>query len=293
MFRGVLRKAKAFVLWLSPRLGVQILYMRNYGRFFSWKNPQLLTEKIQVLKVGEYNRHPIYTRCADKYLVRGYLAEKGLAEMLVPLIGVYDGVDEICFDLLPNAFVLKWNFGNGYNIVCTDKSKLDIPAVVKKMKRWGRESQHLKTGEMQYKRIPQKIVCEALVEPQNGLTSLVDIKFHCIAGVPVYGFIVYDRFKNGQPKMYSIDSSFTHTNSELDPSFEQVQESPILITDRLKADVLAGVQSLSKDFKYVRVDLMFDGTRLYFSELTFSSGGGLDKLRPEVDMEMGRMLNLK
>ena len=44
---------------------------------------------------------------------------------LVPLIGVYDSVNDIDLDTLPDEFVLKPNHSSGKVIICRDKSQID------------------------------------------------------------------------------------------------------------------------------------------------------------------------
>ncbi|KLI21967.1 ATP-grasp fold amidoligase family protein, partial [Brachyspira hyodysenteriae] len=73
------------------------------GYELNLENPKTFNEKLQWLKL--YYHDPLMTICADKYLVRDYVKEKIGEEYLVPLIGVWDRVEDIDFDSLPNQFV--------------------------------------------------------------------------------------------------------------------------------------------------------------------------------------------
>ena len=84
------------------------------------KNPQTLDEKIQWLKFNTYYKNPLVIQCADKYAVRDYVKQCGCDEILNELYFSWDSVDEINWDLLPDSFVIKWNFGCGYNLICRD-----------------------------------------------------------------------------------------------------------------------------------------------------------------------------
>ena len=44
-----------------------------------------------------------------------------MEDILNDLIGVWDSVDTIEWDSLPEKFVLKCNHGQGYNVICTNK----------------------------------------------------------------------------------------------------------------------------------------------------------------------------
>ena len=87
------------------------------------ENPKTFNEKLQWLKL--YYHNPLMTKCADKYLAREYIKEKIGEEYLIPLIGVWDKVEDIDFNSLPKQFVLKVNWGSGQNIIVKDKSKLN------------------------------------------------------------------------------------------------------------------------------------------------------------------------
>ena len=128
---------------------VHSLYSRLYGIFFRglafisprwfyavkcrisvlkrWpdlRNPKTYADKMVWLIVNW--RHPLKSRCADKYAVRDYVKECGCEEILIPLIGAWDRVEDIDFYALPQRFVLKCNHGCGCNIICKDKTKLDV-----------------------------------------------------------------------------------------------------------------------------------------------------------------------
>ena len=62
----------------------------------------------------------------DKYEVREYVKEHMGAEYLVPILGVWDDVEEIDFNKLPEKFVLKATHDSGSAIICEDKSALDL-----------------------------------------------------------------------------------------------------------------------------------------------------------------------
>ena len=101
-----------------------LYYYNCTGKELNYRNPIDINEKMMWLT--RYWRDPIKTRCADKFLVREYVKENGFSDILIPLIGVWENANDINFDLLPQQFVLKCNHGSGYNIICLDKSELDI-----------------------------------------------------------------------------------------------------------------------------------------------------------------------
>ena len=148
---------------ISPKLNTKMRYKAAFGKELNLDNPKTLNEKLLWLKLNNYSKDPLVIQCADKYRVREYIKDCGCGDILNELYGVYDSADEIPWEDLPNKFVLKWNFGAGMNIVCTDKSQMRRDEVIRQMKKWGRNKYWLPYSEMQYKYIPQKIICERLI----------------------------------------------------------------------------------------------------------------------------------
>lgn len=124
---------------ISPIYATKLFYKKMFNKPLNLKNPKTLNEKIQWLKLNTYKDNPLITQCADKYLVRDYVASKGCREILNELINVWDSVEEIDWNDLPNKFVLKLNHGSGYNIVCDNLKKLDLSKTKKQLKTWLKE----------------------------------------------------------------------------------------------------------------------------------------------------------
>ena len=61
------------------------------------------------LKLKKYTDSELVTQCVDKYRVREYVIAMGFEDILTPLIGVWNSVEEIAFDMLPDKFVIKCN----------------------------------------------------------------------------------------------------------------------------------------------------------------------------------------
>lgn len=163
-----LKNAKySFATLISPRWNTQMRYKSAFGKKLDLNNPQTLNEKVLWLKLNTYYKNPLVIQCADKFAVRQYVTDCGCEEILIPLIGAWEEPEQIPWDELPESFVLKWNFGAGMNIVCTDKSQLDREKTIKQLKKWGKCKYWLPHSEMQYKYIPRKIVCEELLRNEE------------------------------------------------------------------------------------------------------------------------------
>lgn len=233
-------------------------YHSRLGKELNYHNPADLNEKLMWLT--RYWRHPLKTKCADKYSVRHYLTQLGLSDILVPLIGVYDTPEEIDFSSLPDKFVLKCNHGCGFNIIVLDKSVVDKAFIVNQLAKWMKIDYSKVSYELHYKSIRRKIICEQLISDE----APVEYQFWCVNGTPDSILMCRKNFDG------SYDSwSFSLEWQQL---FERINESKC--TESLKPKNLSAMiaysKLLSKPFPFLRVDFYETHGRLYFAEMTFT-----------------------
>ena len=257
------------------------------GYELNLENPKTFNEKLQWLKL--YYHDPLITKCADKYLVREYIKETIGEEYLIPLIGVWDRVEDIDFDKLPNQFVLKVNWGSGQNIIVKDKSQLDIEEAKNKLRYWMQptSNHYYYSYEWCYKNIEPKIMCEEYIEQMDG--NLLDYKIFCFNGEPKYIQVDIDRFTNHKRCFY--DSTWKKQNFKthsLYPLYHYEIDKPSNLNKMLDF-----CKILSKNFNHVRVDFYTIDEILYFGELTFYHGNGMEEFSiKEWDYKFGELLEL-
>ena len=270
-------------------LAIQFKFkLNNFSYNLNIDNPKTFNEKIQWLKL--YYHDPLMTKCADKIEVREYIKEIIGEQYLVPCLGVYSSVDEIDFEKLPNKFALKVNWGSNQNIICRDKSNLNIDEAKIKLSNWLKREKNLyyKYFEWQYKDIKPKIICEQYID---GAEDLRDYKFFCFNGKYKYLRIIsrtkenrisnagfYDRDLNKMPFVFNTESDFG-------------EEIPKINNYNKMIDL---VEKLAKPFPFVRVDMYEDiNKNIYFGELTFTPGNGTKAFSlMEWDYKFGEELKL-
>ena len=248
------------------------------------KNPQTFNEKIQWLKLHDYPTNQLVIDGADKYKVRAYVEEKGLGNILVPLIGHWDKPEDIDWNKLPEKFVLKCNHGCAYNILCNDKSTFDKEDAIKKMRKWMKEDFGAFNIETHYSKIKPHITCEEFLGD-----CIIDYKFFCFNGEPKYIYVSSDLIHDRQAqigffyldgtKMPLIRDDYAPMDiEELPPFFEQMKEA---------------ARVLCQDFPFVRVDFFLANNTYYFAELTFTPSGGMMPFNPDMyDLEWGKLIDL-
>ncbi len=95
------------------------------------ENPKTFSEKLQWLKVNY--REPIQTVMVDKYEAKNFIAQRVGEQYIIRTLAVWDSVEDIDFDALPNQFVLKCTHDSGGIVICKDKSSLDREAAKAKL----------------------------------------------------------------------------------------------------------------------------------------------------------------
>ena len=274
---------------ISPKFSVKYWFYHYFHRRLDLNNPQTLDEKIQWMKLYYYKDNPLVYQCADKYRVREYVRQCGLAHILTELIATYKSPHEIQWDELPERFVLKWNFGSGGNVVCTDKAKLDTELATKNLCLYQKVKAELICAEPQYK-MEKVLLCERFIEPEHGETP-VDYKFYCFNGKAKYVLCCYGRAENRKPSFYFFDKEWNlHRLNKmgLDAPEDFTMPKPEGI-DRL----FEYAEILSKPFPFVRADFYLEKGRAYFGELTFTPAGGYDTGRlPSSDLLFGQLVHL-
>lgn len=155
-------------------------YKKKTGKRLNLRNPKVFTEKIQWLKL---NWHcDILTRCTDKYETRKFVEERVGPEILKKLYGVYDKVEDIDINRLPDAFVLKVNHGCKQNIFCKNKSNFDWNHSAGLLNEYLKNNRYSSYREWAYKNIVPRIICEEHLTKDGEI--IYEYNFYCYSGVP-------------------------------------------------------------------------------------------------------------
>lgn len=249
-------------------------------RVIDLDSPRKLNEKLlSAYYASDMDR---MAQLADKYEVRGYIRQKGLEELLVPLYGVYDSVEQIDFDALPERFVLKATHGCDMNLICADKEQLSQSAARNKMRFWMRTNLAYMSLELHYAHIRPRMLCEQYLETDS---DMMDYKFHCHNGNVLFVLVCSERKKGNYRDVFMPD--WTHrpeavVNAKCNPNKIQKPEN--------YQKMLEIARVLSEDFPFVRVDLYEVQGKVYFGELTFTPATGvLSHFSDQFLLEQGQM----
>lgn len=281
-------------MWLADKL-----FYQTFNRHINWDNPQDLNEKINWLKFHADMRE--WARLADKYAVREYVAERGLADILVPLYGKWDTAQGVldAWDSLPEEFVLKSNNGCGRLLIVSrengGKQAVDLKKLRKTLNQWLAEHDYgLQFAELHYQFIPNCIIAEKLLKDESikGFSSsaLIDYKIWCFDGNPYGCFVAFNK-ADLEKKRWKC---FYDLQWVPHPEWMSEPDSVYVLPKPSKWERMLDVASaLSRGIPEVRVDLYTIGGAVYFGEMTLTSHGGyMPYYTQELLLDMGKQVEL-
>jgi hypothetical protein len=245
-----------------------------HGFWPNFRNPERFSEKLWSRML--HDRDPLLTQVTDKLAVRDYVSQRIGEDFLVPLLWVGEDPDAIPFDDLPSQFIIKTNHGAGYYVIAMENSDLDLRITRQLLKSWLSENycEDKYLGiEWGYKNIPPKLLIENLLVVDGELP--IDYKFFCYQGHVEFVFLHYDRLQGQKTKVF--DRLF----DDLAWDIEGGRDDRKISRPRNFETMINVAESLSSDFKFLRVDLYSVNDRIYFSELTPYPGGIGVKLLPD------------
>jgi hypothetical protein len=260
----------------NPKAEASRAYYTFFKKYIDWENPIDLIEKISWLQFNTDTS--LWTKCADKYLVRNYIKELGYKDHLPKLYGKWDNVEEIDFSKLPEKFVLKANNGCGTVLIVKNKEEINIKKTRRKLKRWLSLPFGYSGAQLHYLKIKPCIIAEELLENNKediviSPNSLIDYKIWCFSGVPEAILVTYDRTNNGLfLTLYDTDWR-EHPEYILPSSHYRYKEIDIPKPKCLN-EMFEISAKLSKQFNQVRIDFYVINNKPYVGEMTFSTGFG-------------------
>ena len=280
---------KRFLDFISDEIYLKISYFLLMGKCLNLYIPTTLNQKINWLKVND--RKNEYIDMVDKYNAKEYVANVIGSDYIIPTLGVWNNVDEIDFDRLPNKFVLKCTHDCGSTIVCKDKSKVSKGFVKNKLDKCLKRNYFWMGREWIYKNIEPRIIAEQYMEDTE-TKDLRDYKFYCFKDVVDCVLVCVGR-ESGNTKFYFFDKEWN-----LKRYNKRGKEAPDGFTLPKPENMdemfeIAKKLSVASGAPFLRVDLYNVNGKIYFGELTFYPDCGMDRNRlPETDEYFGSLVDL-
>ena len=113
-----------FLVNYFPKTAHVIRWNYDFDSPINWNNPQTLNEKIQWLELNTDTT--LWTEYADKYGVREHIKDLGLSNYLTILYGVWEKVEDIDYNKLPDSFVIKCTHDYRSTYIVRDKETTNL-----------------------------------------------------------------------------------------------------------------------------------------------------------------------
>lgn len=280
------RKMQALAFHIVPHDKLACFYAKILTKKkVNLDHPTTFNEKIMWCKLYYYPRCRTIVDCTDKYKVREYVKKKGLEEILTPFIGKWENARDICWDNMPEQFMLKCNHGCAYNIAVQSKKTADRESIIHQLNKWLKDDFSVYNVELHYAKIKPRLV---IAEQYLG-ENLIDYKFFCFEGVPKFMYVSSDLIHDRQAKMgfFYIDGKKMELRRDEYEEIDSIELPPYY--DKM----IEAAKKLAKDFHFVRVDFFVTKDKFYFAELTFTPGAGVMYIEPEhFDKDWGAMFDI-
>lgn len=262
------------ILWnVKPEMALKIWFRRAMHQDLNLEDPQSFNEKIQWMKLNDST--PLKGQLSDKLLVRDYVEERVGDQVLLPVLGIWDNPEDIDFDALPEKFALKASHGSGFNIIVTDKSRINRKEIIEKLKFWLSLDFSYDAFEMHYQYNHPRVFAEPYLDGfESG--DLIDYKvFHFNNGPDIIE-VMRDR-SSGRLKVAYYDENWEpvdlHRNDQ-----PRTFDCP---RPHFLQEMLDYSAKLAEEFSFVRVDWYETNNKLYFGEMTFTPAAGIFKFEDE------------
>ncbi len=258
---------------MSDRFFIKVRWKESMGYKIDLNNPRTFNEKLQWLKLNA--RNPLYSTLVDKYAAKQWISDMIGEQYVIPNLAVYDSVDQIDLDKLPDRFVLKCNHDCGSIVICKDKSLFDLEAAKKKLDAALKQNYYWNSREWPYKNVKPRIIAEPYLEDESG--ELRDYKVYAFNGKCDYLMLCFDRSK-GDTKFIYFDRDWT-IQKEFSNDGRKYGDTIIVEKPHNLDLIFEFAERLSSGFPFVRVDFYEVNRQLYLGEMTFYPSAGFDGTR--------------
>lgn len=275
----------ALTKWIPDEQYTKLIYLLKMHEKLELDPPKSFPEKIQWLKL--YGLKPEYEQMADKIAVRRIVRERIGEQYLAKLYGVFEKPENIKIDDMPQSFVLKCTHDSGSIRICHDKSTFDFKEAKRFLNRRLKLPFYLEGRENVYRNIKPRVVCEELLG--DGKKAPCDYKLFCFNGEPELIMVDVDRFENHRQYFYDKEWKRVYLKSGY-----KAAEGIDLCRPKCLMELLQLAREMSKGIPFVRSDFYIVENKIFFGEMTFYHGAGLQHLYPkELEMKYAEMILIR
>lgn len=263
---------------VSDRVYYRLFYFLKFKKRLNLKNPITANEKIFKLMLTQKAKK--LSTFADKYLVRNYVKEKIGEQHLIPLIYQTQDVNTITPDIIKNGpVIIKTSHLSGPPLtIVKEEKELDLKTIKKEFNRALRKNYYYERREPHYKDITPRIIVEKLLLDDSGKVPK-DFKFHVFNKKVSFIQVDYDRFTEQKRNFFSPEWEllpFQWSPLKKGKLYENLAIKDNSPPKNLKKCIMLA-EKLCPDVSYCRIDLYNEHKNIYFGEITFYHGAGIEQ----------------
>jgi hypothetical protein len=261
--RLVLAAANLFVWLRHPWLSLSFWYRRRRAPLLA--TPRGVSELVQWRKI--FDRNPLYPELADKLSVKDWARAQIPGLEAAEVLWTGTRAADLPAELLRPDVVIKTNHGTGTNYF-PGRRNLPRPELNALLDGWLHRRYDTEL-QWAYGLVPPTLMVERLV---GGGAPLTEMTYRCTGGRVATAFVATEQKTPNERNAY-----FTGDGTRLPPKHGSKAEK-LLPPDYVLPESFwrahAVAERLSRDFDFVRVDLMVEGEQIYICEMTIYPGSG-------------------
>ncbi len=266
------------IVAINPQIEMKRVYKKVYNKTLHLDNPTNLIEKTYWLQL--HTDTSLWTRCADKYELRGYVEELGLQQYLPELFGKWYNAGDIDLSGIEKPCILKTNNGCAQCLIVDNPQKVNTKEIRRMFRRWLSVAYGYAGGQLHYTKIKPCVIAEELLQSSEkdkkiSPNSLIDYKVWCFSGVPECIWVAYNRHNGVCVDMALFDVNWTPIPQFLRNTITDIyQPETVIPKPECLEEMLEVASKLSQPFPEVRADFYIINDRPVIGELTFTAGYG-------------------
>ena len=279
--QNYLPRGRNFDLWISI-----LNSWKRLGYLPNTKVPRTFNELFLSQKRNFNGNLELAKRVTDKVLVKDWLEELGLSELVVKTIAVCHTEAELSKLRIAGDVIIKPTHSSGSLILRTEEKGEHLSqAEISQISSWLDEDYYRRSREINYEGLEPKIIFEEVLRNESGHLP-EDYKVFCCYGKPFLIQVDLDRFTNHTRQLYSPKWELQNfcmgyeRNNTPQPKPKGLQKA------------LEYCHILAKEFRFSRVDFyILNENEMKLGEITFFPGNAAERFVPvDGDMECGRLM---
>lgn len=246
------------------------------GRNIAFDHPVTFNDYQHMQKIQGISE--LKRKVSDLVYMRQWAEMKIGEEHMPPVVSVFDDVDDILWDEMPDTFIIKLSHGRSYRTTVEDKNnteQFNKNVIIRRLKALMESDYSLMPSmELWYEGITPRVVIES---PLEGTFFHDSLKFICFGGKVKY--VVSDKNNDvwSTLKRDIYDEKWRHLDIRMKyPNSPVIENKPVHLDEMVRLS-----EQLSSEFDYCIVHFWDTEEGPVFNKIRFIIGAGVERIMPD------------